>query len=208
MTLALIFAAALLQIAPTAKPVVAFDRAETATGGPTLTVGSGSFALGGFIPTENSGYGKNLSPSVTWTAGPTRTRSYVVLVEDADGDGPQPLLHWLAYDIPADQLQLSGKTRNATRVKEPEPGFSQGPNDHGGVGWTGPHPPVGDAPHHYRFQVFALDRMTGKRPGSDRATILSAMRGHVIARGEMIGLYAQAPERVRKPKEKAPPPAQ
>ena len=166
MTLALILAAALLQAAPASapKPGIAFDRPETATTGPELTVGSGSFGANGFIPSENSGYGKNLSPSVTWTEGPAKTRSYVVLVEDPDGEGPQPTLHWLAYDIPASQTALSGKTRNAPRVKEPEPGFSQGPNDHGGVGWTGPHPPVGDPPHHYHVQVFALDRMTGKRP--------------------------------------------
>lgn len=204
MTLALLVAAALLQTAaaPAAKPVIAFDRPETAAAAGSLSVSSGSFAPGGFIPSENSGYGKNLSPSLTWSEGPPKTRSYVVLVEDPDGAGPEPTLHWLAYDIPASQTSLDSKTRNAVRVKEPEPGFSQGPNDHGGLGWTGPHPPVGDPPHHYHFQVFALDRMSGKRPGSDRATILGALRGHVLAKGEVIGLYAQAPERVRKDKTK------
>ena len=48
MTVALIFAAALLQAAP--APAVAYDRPETATAGPALTVGSGSFGPGGFIP--------------------------------------------------------------------------------------------------------------------------------------------------------------
>ena len=42
--------------------------------------------------------------------------------------------------------------------------------------------------------------MTGKRPGGDRATILNAMRGHVIAKGRIVALYAQAPERVRQEK--------
>ncbi len=204
MTLALLLAAALLQTPamPAKAPVVAFDLPATQAAGEPLGVSSGSFGPGGFIPQENSGYGKNLSPSLTWTAGPPKTRSYVVLVEDPDGEGPQPILHWLAYDLAPSQTNLESKTRNAVRVKEPEPGFSQGQNDHGGLGWTGPHPPVGSAPHHYHFQVFALDRMSGTRPGSDRATLLNAMRGHVLAKGQVIGLYAQAPERVRRDKSK------
>jgi Raf kinase inhibitor-like YbhB/YbcL family protein len=213
MILAALLAAALAQApaapAPEAasKPPVAIERPETATTGPTLSVSSTAFGEGGFIPLENSGYGKNRAPEVHWSAGPDKTRAYVLIVEDPDAGGAQPLLHWLAYDIAPPLTQLPAKTRNAKTVDEPGPPFSQGVNDHGGLGWTGPHPPVGEAPHRYRFQVFALDRKTGVKPGADREAVLRAMKGHVIARGETIGLFRQAPERVRRDKEKkgAPP---
>jgi len=50
---------------------------------------------------------------------------------------------------------------------------------------------VGDAPHHYHFQVYALDRMLDVPWGADRDTLLQAMQGHVLAKGTLVGTYAQ-----------------
>ena len=179
--------------------IVAYDRPETATTGPALEVTSSTLKPGGFFNLANSGYGKNLSPSVAWSAGPPTTRSYVLMVEDVDAGEGRPLLHWLAYDIGPGETHVKDKTKNLPRLTE-EPAFSQGPNDHGGVGWTGPHPPVGDPPHHYHIQVFALDRKSVGKPGLDRDKVLGAMRGHVVAKGQMVALYDQKPDKVRKAK--------
>ena len=67
----------------------------------------------------------------------------------------------------------------------------QGATSRGSVGYFGPRPPVGDAPHHYAIQVFALDRPLDILPGSDRDTLLEAMRGHVIGEGRLVGTYGQ-----------------
>ena len=54
-----------------------------------------------------------------------------------------------------------------------------------------PKPPVGEPPHHYHFQVYALDTMLDVPFGSDRDTLLKAMQGHVIGKGEVVGRYGQ-----------------
>jgi phosphatidylethanolamine-binding protein (PEBP) family uncharacterized protein len=43
--------------------------------------------------------------------------------------------------------------------------------------------------HHYHFQVFALDAELGLPRGSDRDQVVAAMKGHVIACGEVVGTY-------------------
>ena len=60
------------------------------------------------------------------------------------------------------------------------------------VGFSGPRPPIGDPPHHFHFQVFALDAALPAPAGADRETVLAEMKGHVLARGELVGLYGQA----------------
>jgi Raf kinase inhibitor-like YbhB/YbcL family protein len=68
----------------------------------------------------------------------------------------------------------------------------QGRNTRGSQGYYGPRPPVGDAAHHYHFQVLALDAMLPVPFGSDRDQLLKALQGHVLAKGELVGRYAQA----------------
>uniref|UniRef100_UPI00301E5C7E YbhB/YbcL family Raf kinase inhibitor-like protein n=1 Tax=Staphylococcus aureus TaxID=1280 RepID=UPI00301E5C7E len=76
------------------------------------------------------------------------------------------------------------------RLTDPE-GVLQGRNTRGSMGYFGPKPPVGDKPHHYHFQVYALDRMLDVPFGADRDQLLQAMQGHVIGKGEVMGTYAQ-----------------
>ena len=67
---------------------------------------------------------------------------------------------------------------------------SQGVNSSGSIGYFGMRPPYGSRPHHYHFQVFALDQMLDVPPSADRATVRAAMNGHVISSGEIVGTYA------------------
>ena len=45
--------------------------------------------------------------------------------------------------------------------------------------------------HRYYFRVFALDRELDLRSGAKRSQLDAAMKGHVIAQGELIGRYAK-----------------
>lgn len=50
--------------------------------------------------------------------------------------------------------------------------------------------PVEDGGHHYHFQVFALDvPALGLDPAANRDAVLEAMRGHVLAKGEIVGTF-------------------
>ena len=74
----------------------------------------------------------------------------------------------------------------------------QGHNGNGGYGWMGPKPPPGHGLHRYHFQVLALDSLLDIPPGSDRDTLLSAASGHVLGKGELVGLYQQKIEPPKK----------
>lgn len=66
----------------------------------------------------------------------------------------------------------------------------QGKNDFGRIGYNGPPcPPRGHGVHHYHFKVYALDTELKLEPGSSRKELEKAMEGHVIAWGEVVGLY-------------------
>ncbi len=151
----------------------------------SLTVRSDAFAAGGAIPRQHSEYHDGVAPALAWDAvGGAAT--YVILVEDPDAAMPKPFVHWVAWNI-AEPMTPEG-LEEAIRLSN---GITQGRTSRGSVGWFGPRPPVGDAPHHYHFQVFALDIPLEVLPGSDRDTVLAAMRGHVLAKGELVGIYQQ-----------------
>ncbi len=157
----------------------------------TITVEVAGAGADGVLAPEYSGYGRNISPAVGWRGAPPRTRTFALLIEDPDAGSPPPVVHWLAWNIPAGVAALPRATRNAPELERPA-GVRQGANSHGGTGYTGPHPPVGDPAHHYHVQVYALDRKLGLKGGADRAALLRALAGHVLARGETVVLFAEA----------------
>lgn len=175
---------------PFQGPVLAQDRV-LARAIETLQVSSPAFAPGGAIPLVNSGYGKSTSFPLSWTPGPKGTKAYAVIVEDPESHLPQPTLHWLAYNIPAEVTSLGKNVHTRGEITGPK-GFLQGMNSKGGVGYVGPHPAVGDPPHHYHVQVFALSRLLPLGGGANLTQVVSAMNDHVLAEGELIGTF-QAP---------------
>jgi len=57
-------------------------------------------------------------------------------------------------------------------------------------GYRGPAPPPG-APHHYRFTVYALSEPLNVQAGLDKAGLLTAMEGKIIAQGELVGVFGR-----------------
>jgi len=57
--------------------------------------------------------------------------------------------------------------------------------------YAGPRTPAGPK-HRYHIQVFALDTKVALDSASTYTTLLDAMKGHVLASGELVGL-GQAP---------------
>ena len=50
-------------------------------------------------------------------------------------------------------------------------------------------PPEGDSPHHYYFQLFAVNRTLGLRPDTSLEHLIEALKGSTIAKGQLVGLY-------------------
>src|SRR5262245_35978404 len=105
----------------------------------TLTVTSSAFAAGSVIPKPYTGDGKDVSPPLQWTAGPSGTQSYAVICEDPDA--PRGLwVHWVLYNLPEAATALpEGLPKTATLAD----GSVQGKNDWGKLGYGGPAPPRG-----------------------------------------------------------------
>ena len=66
--------------------------------------------------------------------------------------------------------------------------FIQGITDfHGKQQYGGPCPPNGM--HHYRFTLYALDRMLDIPAESDKEIVIAAMDDHILEQTTLIGTY-------------------
>jgi len=157
-----------------------------------IDVRSDAFAAGQPIPESNSAYGQDLSPALSWSGVPAGAKSLVLMMEDPDASGPKPFAHWLVANIPANVTSLSASLPKTERLPQLS-GAAQGANHTGKLGYYGPHPPSGEPPHHYHFQIFALDAVLQLPDGFNRHALIDAMRGHVLAKGELVGTYQRRP---------------
>lgn len=154
-----------------------------------LAVTSPDFANGAPLP-RWTGFkacgGENVSPALHWTKGPAKTKSYLVTIFDPDAPTGVGFWHWTLFDVPASVTHLA-KNYGA----HPLPPALAGYTDYGLSGYQGPCPPAGDPPHHYHITVSALDLATipGGGPGTTGAVLAFETRGHVLARGEIVGTY-------------------
>ncbi len=199
----------------------------TAAGVPSLKVTVRGITPGKAIPrdfafciparTGHVALGPNKSPAIQWSKGPAGTASYAIVMFDPDvpssGENvnkegrvvPASLkrvsfYHWILVDIPADVTALAtgAGVRGVNDYTNWFAGDAQMAGDYGG--YDGPCPPWNDAiPHHYHFAVYALNvphlGLSGKFTGPD---VLKAMQGHVVARGEVVGVYALNPTVAKK----------
>jgi len=171
--------------------------------GAHLTVTSPAFPDGGDIPFENTQYRGNTFPGLSWSAGPSGTQSYVVIMQDTDAQrNGQPILHWTLYNVPAGVTKLEPGMPPSGNP----PGSSYGPNVRGEAQpYMGPRTPPGPK-HHYHLQVFALDTMLTADPAMNYDGLTGAMRDHILASGEVVGLAQADPDAPRPMNAPAPTP--
>lgn len=150
---------------------------------------SDAFELGGWIPRRHAGPGEgdNLSPPLHWSTPPKQTRELLLICEDPDAPARHPFIHWML------RIPIAATRLPEGLPEQPEPGIVpgvvQGPNSAGRCGYYGMLPPPGHGPHHYYFEIFALDQELALPARADHSELLAAISGHVIAEGHHIGLY-------------------
>jgi hypothetical protein len=127
--------------------------------------------------------GSGISPELLWSAPPAQTRSLALVVTDLDSLFGYRFVHWVAYDIPPGQRELPA---GFAAQRTPGGGIERGSNDDGHDGYVPPCPPGGRS-HRYEFVVYALDTMANT-PGLTKAALFAAIRSHVLAKGELVGL--------------------
>lgn len=145
---------------------------------------SSAFQNEGNIPAKFTCDGDNISPELSWQSAPAATKSFALVVHDPDAPLAGGYTHWVLYNVPANVGHIAEDAPK--RAKLPQGGV-QGENDGGRTGYTGPCPPSGT--HRYYFHLYALDQELGLPAGLDRAGLEAAIKGHVLAKAELMGRY-------------------
>jgi Raf kinase inhibitor-like YbhB/YbcL family protein len=153
--------------------------AALAAGGAKMKITSSAFQEGANIPSQFTCDGAGTSPPLQIADIPSEAKSLALIVDDPDA--PSGLFtHWMVWNIPP-QTSAVGEGNTPKGV--------QGTNDFGKSGYGGPCPPSGT--HRYYFKIFALDRELDLPFGAKRGQLDAAMRGHIVAQGELMGRYSK-----------------
>lgn len=150
----------------------------------TLELTSPAFEDGETIPSKFSCDGIDVSPRLEWSSVPEGTKSLALICDDPDA----PMgtwVHWVLYGLPADTTSLPEGVPADEAIEDVA---LQGKNDFKRIGYGGPCPPPGK-PHRYFFKLYALDTELDLKPGAKKKDLEKAMKGHVLAQGQLMGRY-------------------
>lgn len=193
-------------------------------GGIRVMTLTSSFPDGGVIPEKHSQAGRDVSPPFSWSGAPDSTASFVLIMRDADalsGDGTVDALHWMVWGIPGTMMSLpEGLPQGPTIPLSPPQQVAGGPagavagggggggGGRGGRGgapalrqlsvsgpyYRGPAAPASGPPHHYVFELYALDVNINVNAGIaatavTRDAVMDAMKTHIRGKAMLVGTY-------------------
>ena len=137
---------------------------------------SPAFKHNAMIPQKFTCQGSDINPELKIADIPQGTKSLALIVDDPDA----PMgtwVHWVVYDIMPTTTQIAENYIPGT----------QGYNDFKKINYGGPCPPSGT--HRYFFKLYALDTILKLSEGATKAQVEEAMKGHILAQTELMGLY-------------------
>jgi len=142
-----------------------------------LSVNSPEFLHNERIPAKYTCDGDNVNPPLKILDIPEEAVSLVLIVDDPDAPGGN-WDHWVVWNIPPTE-----------EIDEDSIPGTEGVNDFRKNAWGGPCPPSGT--HRYFFKVYALDSQLELDSDARKNDVYEAMEGHVMAEGELIGVYSR-----------------
>ncbi|PJE75971.1 YbhB/YbcL family Raf kinase inhibitor-like protein [Candidatus Uhrbacteria bacterium CG10_big_fil_rev_8_21_14_0_10_48_11] len=149
-----------------------------------MKITSDAFSENGLIPSLYTCDGKNINPSLLFSAIPAETKTLALVVDDPDvpkeikPDGVWD--HWVVYNMPPN---TTGIEANSLPIGE------VGKNSSGQATYRGPCPPNGE--HRYFFTLLALDAKIEASSPLSKAEFYTAAEGHIIAKAELVGRYSR-----------------
>jgi Raf kinase inhibitor-like YbhB/YbcL family protein len=177
--------------------VIVFGILPLAAQGPAMTMTVAGFPDGGQIPVKYSqaapgvATGEGLSPAITWTNAPAGTQSFVLNMRDLEvsrNKTTDDQAHWVVWNIPATAKGLPEGVPKGAQLADGSYQISAT-----GQMYRGPGAPANGPPHHYMFEVYALDTKLDVKPGTDafetRANVMKAMQGHILGKAVYGGLF-------------------
>ncbi len=143
-----------------------------------LTIRSPVFENNKLIPAKYTCDGEDVNPPLAIDGAPDETKSMVLVVDDPDA--PMGTWdHWIVWNIPPTK-----------KIEENTVPGTEGINDFRKHSYGGPCPPSGT--HRYFFKVYALDAKLDLSSNSRKKYVEKAMQGHILAKGELVGLYRRS----------------
>jgi Raf kinase inhibitor-like YbhB/YbcL family protein len=142
-----------------------------------MKITSPAFSDGGSIPAKYTCDGGDAIPPLRFEDVPENAAALALVMDDPDA--PRGTWdHWILWNIPPQTAEV--------REGVP-PQAVNGRNSWGRTGWGGPCPP--DREHRYFFCLFALDQKLDLPPGSTKAELKAAMKGHIVDEAQLVGRY-------------------
>lgn len=156
----------------------------------TFLIASQAFPPQGAIPAKYTCDGQDVSPAISWSDLPEKTKSLALIVDDPDARDPDDpkmnnYTHWVLYNIPPEALSLPENVKNTELPK----GTQIGKNDWGNMRYGGPCPPSGN--HRYFFKLYALDVVLSDLENPTKLELERAMEGHILEKTELLGTYTR-----------------
>lgn len=144
----------------------------------TMKISSPAFKHNETIPSKYTCDGADVNPALVIERVPAEAKSLALIMDDPDA--PRGTwVHWVVWNV-------NPKIKEITENTVPD-GGKQGMNDFRKHDYGGPCPPSGT--HRYFFKLYALDTILDIGPNTTKAQLESAMKNHIIAQTETIGLY-------------------
>lgn len=130
-----------------------------------------------------------MSPPLSWSGAPGNAGAFTLVVQDMDVPPPNgPVVHWLIYNIPGSETSLAP---GLPQVEMLPNGARQGVNAMRTLGYIGSCPPVGAAPHHYVFQLFATDGPINVKAQPTIVDLAPALQGHILAQTQLAAMFGR-----------------
>jgi len=164
---------------------------------PAMTMTVAGFPDGGQVPVKYTqaapgvATGEGLSPAITWANTPAGTRSFVLNMHDMEvtrNKTSDDQAHWVVWNIPASSTGLPEGVPKGSQLADGSYQISAT-----GTMYRGPGAPANGPPHHYMFEIYALDTTLDVQPTADafetRANVFKALQGHIIGKAVYGGLF-------------------
>ncbi len=145
-----------------------------------MKITSPAFKNNSQIPAKYSCDGRNINPEFDISDLPKGVKSLVLIIDDPDSLS-ETWVHWILFNI-------DPKTNKIRENSIPNKAV-QGLNSWRKNEYNGPCPKSGT--HKYMFKLYALNKILDLNQGAYKGDVEKAMKGCILAKAQMIGLYSR-----------------